>query len=480
MLTKQSVTKNAVYFLGSTVAQKAMTFLYFILVARSFGPLEQGRYSTAIAFATFFGVFIDIGLSSALTRESSRVSREEISKYAGQMLLLRFTLGILVYGGMIGAAYLFGLSHELIQLIFVTGCAALIDVVATSFWAIIRGLQNLRYEALGGIIANGTMIVFGGGAMLFHMPITALVVALFLGSLANLAYVVYVITRNAHIRFSLRPQIAILKKLLMLCAPFAGAAIFSRIYTFTDTTLVARLAGEQFAGYYAAGSKLVLALNMIPAALAASLYPAMSAHFVSTQEHIGKLLEKSLQYLALIALPLAVSIATVAPYLVPLFYGESYDQTITVVQYIMPGLVFSFLIFPLGSVIAATNRQKLNTMIMGVAAGLNILLNILLIPMYAHLGAAVTFSVTYGTIFVFSLMATHEYWKDSSARVALSLVKICVSALCMALSILVLTQFIPDVIAIILGCLVYLIMIYITRSLTREMIDEVKHRFRHS
>jgi len=54
MITPQRVAKNTVYTLGSAFAQKLLTMVYFIIVARHYGPADQGHYSSALAFATLF------------------------------------------------------------------------------------------------------------------------------------------------------------------------------------------------------------------------------------------------------------------------------------------------------------------------------------------------------------------------------------------------------------------------------------------
>jgi O-antigen/teichoic acid export membrane protein len=275
MLPKVSMTKNSFYSLGSTLVQKALTFIYFIIVARYFGPEDQGRYSAALAFAALFSVFIDIGMSAALTRETAR-EPQKAGSLAGQMFLYRISFGIVVYGITILLAYAFRYSPELIQYIYITACAAVIDVICTSCWAVFRGFQNLKYEAYGGILAIVTMVALGLLVMALHLPLIYLVYAVLAGSLANFLFALFLMLFTCKLSLSLAPDFVLLKRLLFMSLPFAGAAIFSRVYTFSDVAILTRVSGEAYAGWYSAASKIVLALNMIPAAISASIYPAMS------------------------------------------------------------------------------------------------------------------------------------------------------------------------------------------------------------
>lgn len=422
---------NSVMALGGSVIQKLLTLVYFVVVARSYGPVDQGRYSAALAFTTLFGVLVDLGLSSALTREVAR-SPEKVSVYTTHMLLLRVALGMGVYGLMIWVASFAEYPKELIALIAIAGVAAVIDVVTTSSWAILRGFQNLWYEAVGGVVAISTMIVVGLSAVLLRLPVSALVGAVLAGSIANFLYVGFILYTKAHVSVRVQPQKKIFLYLFRVAFPFAGAALFSRIYTFADTAIVARMAGEHYAGWYAAGNKLVLALNILPASISASIYPAMSASFAKGDtSRIGDITAKALVVLFAMSMPIAVGVALIAPQLVHAFYGSAYGPTTTVLQLLMPGLVFSFLNYPLGALLAATNRQGVNTFLFGIAALTSVSANILLIPSLHADGSAIALTLTMAVLFFGSLIATRKELRHMSVLAEASL-KICVSAGLMA------------------------------------------------
>jgi len=393
MITAKNVTKNSLYSLGSSVIQKLLTLVYFVLVARVFGPEDQGRYSAAIAFATLFSVFIDLGLSSALTRETARAT-EKAHEYLGQMFLIRTALGVLVYILIVVLSHIFGYSHELQAMIAVAGIAATIDTVTTSCWFLLRGFRNLFYEAIGATAAVVAMMVCGIGAIATHAPVIVLVYAVLAGSITNLLIALFVIFWKAHIRLVIRPNWKMIRYLGYIALPFAGSAIFSRIYTFADVSILARLAGDHAVGWYSAGNKLMLALNIIPASLSASVYPALSSYSVSAPHRIGLVMGKAIIFLSLVALPLSVGIGVTAPLIVSLFYGSAYAPTTHILQVLSVGMFFAFLSFPFGSLIAAEDRQHVNTLIFGISACVSISANFVLIPFLSALGSAYAATLT--------------------------------------------------------------------------------------
>jgi O-antigen/teichoic acid export membrane protein len=66
-------------------------------------------------------------------------------------------------------------------------------------------------------------------------------------------------------------------------------------------------------------------------------------------------------------------------------------------------LVVIFLNFPVGSMLNATNNQRINTINMAIIVLVNILLNLLLIDRYAHVGSAIAASCSLVLLFILGL-----------------------------------------------------------------------------
>jgi len=448
------MTKNSFYSLSSTVVQKALTFVYFIVVARYFGPEDQGRYSTALAFAALFSVFIDIGMSAALTRETAR-EPQKAGSLVSQMFLYRIVFGTVVYGITVLLAYTFHYSPELIQFVYITAFAAVIDVVCTSCWAVFRGFQNLKYEAYGGILAIAVMVSLGSLSMAFHLPLMYLVYAVLAASIANGTYVLVLMILTCNISISLRPDWILLRRLFFISLPFAAAAIFSRVYTFSDITILTRVSGEAYAGWYSAASKIILALNMIPAAISASIYPAMSEYFTTSPHRLGKTYVRATTFLFAIAVPSAVGLSLLSQSIVLTFYSEAYLPTAAVLSVLSVSLVFCFLSFPVGALLAASDKQIKNTILFGIAAVINVVFNIILSKHYQAVGTAYASVATYFFLFFAGFLCICAYWKEYTQELFSSFWKVCVSAGAMALVLFVLRERAPLFVNIILGCGVY-------------------------
>lgn len=478
------------------IIQKALTLGYFIIVARMYGPAGQGQYSAALAFTALFAVAVDLGISSVLTREVAR-HPEKANILLGQALLFRMVVGLIVYGATLLVLWGIGDSSHIILLVALAGIASWFDMLATPCWAVFRGLQRLQFESSSVLIVTGIMVGMGTTVALLHGPLYLLIVAIVLSSVFNFFYAVILLRKKANIYVSLSYQHVIMRQILIWSAPFAVGVIASRIYTNIDINLLARMAGDAHAGWYSAANKIVLALQFIPAAMAAAVYAPMSAQFETDKHQMGRTYAMATYYLMLLVIPIGVGLAVLAPYFISIIGGSEYVQSVPVLQILSIALVSAFLIFPLGSLQAASNRQKQNGIIMAVAAVLNVMLNLILIPRYQEVGAAWTSAFTYTFILVVSVIFTWKLWRSRIKFLLSSFIKMLIASAGMAGVILgierlygsVINQYVLSHIinkqevvsimhalgSIMVGAMVYGLLLLLLRGITLRQIRDVTH-----
>lgn len=447
------VSRNAFYLTLAYVIQKILTLGYFVLVARAYGPADQGRYSTALAFASLFAVAVDLGFASMVTREIAR-NPTKAASYFSQIFLVRLFLGVIVYGLLVVSAHLLGYPEGTLQMIYLTGIAMLMDMLSTACWAVWRGLHNLSYEAQSVVITTLVMVTIGVGGIYLHMPVEFLAIGLLAASATNVMYGYSLLVKRGGISVSWRMDWSLVSALFTLAIPFALAAVCSRIYTFSDVALLSKLAGDEHAGWYSAANKMVLALQFLPAAVSASIFPAMSAAH-ATSVGVERTFFRAFRYLLLLVAPMAAGIMVLAYPIVATFYGDRYLPSAVLLQVLSFALVFAFLIFPLGALMAAVNRQKANTKILFFAAIINVGGNLLLIPRYGALGAAIVSSATYITIFVIEMVIMYPYWRSLSSEMGLLITRVFFASGVMAVTVWFARDVLPVIVAVGLGAVVY-------------------------
>ncbi|MFA6603515.1 MAG: flippase [Patescibacteria group bacterium] len=381
------VAKNTAYLLSASVGQKILAFIYFTIVARSVGVEGTGRYFVAVSFTTIFSIFVDLGLANVLVREVAKVP-ENAQKLLANVLGLKAVLGVLTVAAVLLVSRLIGYPAETRLLITVAAGVMVLDSIHLVLYAVMRGFQNLRYEAIGVVTGQAVIITTGIVFVLLKLPLVSLVIALLCGSIWNVAWAAWILNRQFGVKPILRFDEAVIRFFGQVALPFAFAGIFSRVYSYIDSVMLSRLVSEEAVGYYSVGYKLTFAFQFLPMAFAAAIYPAMSEYYVKDRAKLAAVFMTAIKYLLLVVVPLTVGTFVLAGPIIHLVYGPAYDKSVLPLQILIFSLVFAFLYWPCGSLLNACDRQSQNTTVMGVTMIGNIILNVFLIPRFEAVGAA--------------------------------------------------------------------------------------------
>ena len=388
-VTTRKITSNTAWYMIALTLQKVISFVYFTLLARYLGPEDTGKYFFAASYVLIFAVFADLGMSAIATREVAK-GGEGADKLFNQIISFKLVTSLFVIVALAIISPL--LVHDLVTavLIIVAAIAMILDGFTLIFYAGIRGKQNLGYESLATLLHQGIVLIAGFILIRLNFPVQVIIAALVIGSSFNLAYSWWVARRRAGFHFAL-------------------AAIFTRLYAYTDSVLLRLLQGNIEVGYYSVAYKITFAFQFIPLAFVAALYPAFAYYSQHDKEQLVTTFTRSIQYLLLLAAPISFGLIIAAPYLVPQIYTGAFSQAVLPLQILITNLPFLFINFPLGSLLNAINRQKAQTLI--VASGLvwNVATNLILIPRYGAVGAAAASTTSTILVFILSLAVINRY-----------------------------------------------------------------------
>lgn len=463
----ESVTKNTTFLTSAYVWQKLLAFVYFVLVARFIGVENLGKYTFAIAFATLFAVLLDLGFNSALIRESAKF-KERAADYLSSVLSIKMIVAVLVYGLVALAINLLGYPPLTKLLVYLAAIPMVFDQFANTFWGAWRGQQNLRYESLNIVINQVIILIIGLGVLFLKLPLPYLMLPFILASTFSMIFAGVSVRRGLAIKYRPLFDMALLKTILKIAVPFALIAIFSRVYGYIDSVMLSKMVGDKAVGWYSVAMKIPFALQFIPAALAASIFPAFSHHFINNKEQLRLTFERVMKFLLVIVVPMSVGIAILARPIVLMFYGQEYLPAALPLQILMAGLVFVFLNFPLGALLNGCDRHVLNMYLVGAVMVVNVALNVFVIPRFSFVGAAAAFVASHTLLFVAGMIASARIIPYAKARMLLAAGQTIVSAGAMAVVILALIDKLHFILLIIIGAIVYAVMIFLVRGLTVE------------
>ena len=472
-MSRLNLAKNTSFFTLALAFQKALAFGYFIIIARSLGVIDTGRYSFAMSFTTIFAMLLDFGLTQVLIRESAK-NNDEGRKYLSTVLALKLIGALVIYGALIASAFALNYPPELRQLIYISGVIMIVDSFATSFYGVLRGQQNLLFESLG-VIGNQLLVMATGVFVIWmQLGVRYVIAAYLVGSTFNLLLSVTTLWRRYH--WPLRPHFdwQYVKKLLLLAAPFAVAGLFMRIYGSIDMVFLSKMSSEHDLGIYSVAYKVSFALQFIGTAFSASVYPAFCRYVHESSEKLSQTFVESIRYLTILSLPLAAGVVVLAPVVLVPVFGSEYQEALEPLSLMMMALVFAFIAYPLTSLLNAAHKQTRNTIHLGITALTNAVLNAFFIPLWSYNGAAAATLISYFVLVALSFVAASKIVAYPKRIVVGIFIRVLISTAVMAVVILVLRDLVPVVLVIPIAGICYVAMLYIVKGFTTDDIRQLK------
>lgn len=458
----------------ASILQKALSFFYFIYLARSLGEVGLGKYTFALSFASIFVIFMDFGLGPILTREGAR-EKKNLKAYIQTILGTKMVLAVLMLTLMvvgITALYSTGtIPQDTYYLTLLAGFIILLDTFTFTFWSIFRARQQMKWEAIGVFIYQLVIVTSGSIALYLGLPIYYIVGAVLLGSVFHFTYSLTSVKHKTDL--SLRPKwdAQLAKKLLKLAAPFALAGIFFKLNGSIDTVMLETLAGEEYVGWYSVAFKLTTALTVLPGAFATSFFPAMSYQFEHSRKELRNIYKQATIYLGFLAIPIAAGSIILAKPIILTVYGPAFAASVMALQIIMVGLVFIFLNYPVGNLLNASNKQTTNTVNMGFALLLNVFLNIWLIPQHTYIGAAISALASSVLLVFLGLPHVAKIIKLPIKDILMNLGKAAGAAGVMTLFIFSFSQSLHLALLVAMGAIIYIAALYLLKGFS---IREIK------
>jgi len=467
----QVMARNTTHFTIALVAQKVISFLYFTYLARIFVPAEIGQYVFALSFTLIFSVLIDVGLGYVLTTEVAK-DKSRAQEYwqntigfkliaiAGTIIIAWVAINLMGYSG---------LTRELVYISFII---MVLDSFMLSAYSLIRAYQNLWWESLGTVLFQFIVAIAGFIITQFTRDLRFIILALVLAGLVN---VTYSWNRLASFGIKLWPKFdsLVIKKLLILAWPFGVALLLTRLYGYSDTVLLSWLAGDAAVGYYSVAYKITFAWQFIASAFAASLLPGFSSYFAGDKSLLVSTFTKSVHYLNVISFPLAAGFFVLGPAVIRFIYPQ-YQAAILPLQILIFSLVFIFLTFPVGSLLSAGGRQKRNTLNLLITVVISVALNIMLIPQYQAVGAAVASLVSAVIYFILGWSVIHQLIQVSYKQIIFNVFRVGLSAICMGIIIKVLQPQLNLLLVIFIGMVSYGIFSLVLKSFSMAEIKNFK------
>lgn len=388
-----SAKKNILYSITSQMVMFIILMAFNLLASRILGPEAFGYYTLFLLIPFFLGRFGHLGLDAANAYFISDKTKE-INLFWNSILLIIIVSGVLFFIVSIDFSYelnLFG-----IQSVFIFSLIPLtiFSMFRTLFQSLLIGKDRIALNSFISVF-DATVPLIGLALLVFWGTLSAN--SLILVSLVGLFVTSFAIFYFVEKKGFFDTDFVLLKNSIRYGSKSWLNNLANQMLYKVDVFFIGYFLGLKSVGIYAVAVILIEKSWYLSGAIGNAIFPKLK-----------KLDDKSSCTLAISAAKInyvlsilgVLVICIFAEPIMLLLFGAEYKDSSDVLFWLAPGIVALSIPKVLISHLAAKNKLGVAVKASTTSMVLNVVLNIILIPFYGLIGAAIASSISYGVYFI--------------------------------------------------------------------------------
>jgi O-antigen/teichoic acid export membrane protein len=381
-------------------ATLGLTFIFYILLARILGPEDYGIFASAVALAAILALFIQFGFPSLMARDAAADPQR------GPTLTLTFLLAeslnaIIIFLMLFPIARVLGFEGTGLVVCYLAILAEVGRSAKQTQRAVLRGVGWFRTESVAVMLERLTTVVLAGSMLLLTRNLILVMATLVIVRLMDNAGLAYYLGRKIHLRAAINP--GELWRSYQVAFPFALTGVLWVLYYQVDLVMLKSLTTAEQPGYYSAAYRVMEMFAAFSRVLFYVFVTKLARCYAQTPERMPHEIFKGMRLLTVVVLPILLVAGIIQPFLVTGIYGEEFTPAMRSLAIILPGTSVSVFSDFVRRVLTCARYERLLPSLFSITVTLNIGVNLILIPRYGAVGAAVATLLSELVLFALSL-----------------------------------------------------------------------------
>lgn len=407
-LAKRIAHNTIIQIIGKLIST-VLGLFSLALITRHLGQSGFGEYTTIYTFLTFFAVIADLGLTLITVQMISGSGVQE-NKILNNLFSLRFISAFFFIGLAPIIVFFFPYSSSVKLGVLITAAAFIFPALNQIIIGLFQKKLSMDRSSIAEIAGRIVLLVGIIISSKLDGGLNGILWATVASGLVNFA-LHYIFSLKFTV-LKLAFDLSLWKEIITRSWPLALTIILNLIYLRADTLILSMFKGPEIVGLYGAAYRIIDVVTTLPFMFAGLILPILTAAWLeSNKSSFQKILQKSFDFMAIIAIPLVIGTQ---------FLGDKVMTFVAGADFLESGLILKMLIFSVAAIflgtifthaVIAINKQKkligfyVFTSLTSLAAYL------ILIPRYSYLGAAAATVYSETMIAIFSAYCVFKYGK---------------------------------------------------------------------
>ncbi|MDI6723950.1 MAG: oligosaccharide flippase family protein [Methanobacterium sp.] len=371
------------------------------ILSKNLPVQDYGVWVQFIATFAFIPLIVNLGLPYTMVRFLAvKHEKGEIQEgfYSITLLLLLVSL--------ITAMALFLLSGQIASLLFngnieiskLLALSIIIGILSTSFFSYFRTFQQMKLFSILTLLQTYLGVIMVIIFVYLGFSVSGVVLGYIIAQIITFVLAMALIIRQIGFKV---PKFENMTEYLSFGIPTVPGNLSSWMVDMSDRYVIGILLGTAFVGYYSPGYTLGNLILMMMAPFTYLLPSVLFSYYDQNKiEEVIIHLQYSIKYFILLALPAVFGLSLLSkPLLTILSTSEIASNGYLITPFVALGAFLLGIYGLISQILALEKKTKIIGSLWMIAAVINIILNIIFVPLLGIVAAAISTLIAYGFVF---------------------------------------------------------------------------------
>ena len=387
---KKKIINNFFYLSITNIVNIVLPIITFPYLVQKLGVSNFGLLAFATAIISYFQALTDFGFNLTATKQISihKNDKEKINSVVNSVFFIKFMLLLLSFLILIFLVLFFNKFHESYEIYFLSFGLVVGQCLFPSWF--FQGFEKMKVISFLNIIAKLIFTVFififiNGKEDFYLVPIFNSLGQICIGIVA-----IMIMLKQYNIKLRI-PNFIEIKFYFIDGWHVFISNISVTLYTSAITTLLGFFSSNTIVGYYSIADKFIQIIRSFLIPLSQALFPYLSNMAIENKEKVIIINSKIFRLGIIPLLCISLTLYFFSENILSLILKHDINDSAIILKILspIPLLIFLANVFALFTMIVF-GRNKHYSQIIISAGIISLVVSFILIPLYKHIGAAVT------------------------------------------------------------------------------------------
>jgi len=420
----KTLAQSSLFVFAGIIISKILIYFYRVIIARSLGPDVYGMFSIALMVEGWLAAISVLGLTEGMVRNIALYNGE--NKKDKAKYIFRFGLVAITITSIFSGTLLFFLSEHLAVNIFHNGDLTILlkifsfiiplGIISKPFIAVIQAHGRILYQSfilnvLQNVVKLLALILF------LYLGLTDNIVAFsYLAGIISLLSASYLVCKykipyifEKYILDSKTKQ-GLSRELVSYSWPVLFSNIVLSVFFWVDSLLIGYFIGVTEVGFYNAAVPIAALMSLGSELFMYLFFPLISREYSRRNFKVIKHLSQQVgKWIFFINFPLFILIILFSGFLIQFIFGAEYLPAKNALRLLAVGALVNSLFFTSSRLLSISGKSKLIFFDIIATSLVNIVLNLILLPLYGIDGAAMATMISVILLNLLFLLQANHY-----------------------------------------------------------------------